>query len=282
MLIYFILILLGVIYGTIAPILGIGGGFFFVPTLNILFSLDIHVAISTSMFVILFTSMSGTIRYYFTGRINKEIIKIGLILSITSILGAILGSIFKEFLTSDMLKIIFSIFIIFIGAYMVFQSLKEKPEDIEKKSFIEMRIMGDFFNKFNINGSLFDKDNKKYDYSLNLILILPISFLSGVVSGLLGIGGGFINVPTLNILCHVPMHFAVATSTFMIIFAAITNNITNFIISYIDIFLGLILALGTIIGAQIGPKIVEKISSRNLKILFGLFTIGFSIYYIFT
>ena len=282
MIIYFVLVLLGIGFGIIAPILGIGGGFFFVPTLNLLFFLDIHIAISTSMFVILFTSISGSIRYYYTKRLNKETFKIGLILSITSIMGGVVGSIFKEFLTSDVLKIIFAVSLAFIGAYMTYKSMREKSEDLEENNLVETRIGNGLYSKLYIKGHFLDINEKKHEYSFNLIIVLPIAFLSGVMSGLLGIGGGFVNVPMLNILCNLPMHFAVATSTFMIVFAAITNNITNFIISYIDIILGSILAIGAIIGAQIGPKLVEKVSSRNLKIIFGLFTIGFSIYYIFT
>ncbi|MHA1784786.1 MAG: sulfite exporter TauE/SafE family protein [Candidatus Helarchaeota archaeon] len=279
MIIYFALMFLGILFGIVAPILGIGGGFFFVPTLNILFFLDIHLAISTSMFVIFFTSISGSLRYYKTGRINKETIKIGLILSVTSIFGGIIGSVSKEFLTSEVLKIIFSVILGIIGCYMVFQSIKERNKELNNETITNQEI-NEIFRKFYIFGTISDNTGKNFNYSFNLLIVLPIAFFSGVLSGLLGIGGGFVNVPTLNILCNLPMHFAVATSTFMIVFAATVNNVTNLIISSIDFLLGIILAAGAIIGAQIGPKIVEKISARNLKIIFGLFTIGFSIYYL--
>jgi len=274
--IYF-LILFGLIYGILAPILGIGGGFFFVPTLNILFFLDIHLAITTSMFVILFTSISGTIKYYFTGRINKEIIKIGLILSVTTISGGILGSIFKEYISSIVLTIIFAISLASVGIYMIAHSIKEKEEENKVESSV---IQENPSNKLILYGSFLDKENKTVKYSLNLPLVLPLTFFAGILSGLLGIGGGLINVPTLNVVCGLPIHFSVAASTFMIVIVAISNNLTNLFISSIDIFLGILLAIGAIIGAQIGPKLVEKISPRNLKIFFGIFTIVFSIYYI--
>ena len=275
--IYF-LILFGLIYGILAPILGIGGGFFFVPTLNVLFFLDIHIAITTSMFVILFTSISGTIKYYFTGRINKEIIKIGLILSVTTISGGILGSVFKEFISSLVLTIIFAICLACVGIYMIAHSIKEKKNGQNEETTV---IKENPSNKLIFSGSFLDKEKNDVKYSLNLPLVLPLTFFAGILSGLLGIGGGLINVPTLNIICGLPIHFAVAASTFMIVIVAISNNLTNLFISSFDILLGVLLAIGAIIGAQIGPKIVEKISPRNLTLIFGIFTVIFSIYYLF-
>ena len=99
--------------------------------------------------------------------------------------------------------------------------------------------------------------------------------MGGVAAGLLGIGGGAIVVPVLCVLLGLPMHIAVATSMFIMMFTASAGTTMNYLLlgpeAFHELLLyGLSLGVGMIIGGQIGPRLARKINAVQLKQVFGL------------
>jgi len=242
----FLLILLGFLTGTLSVIAGIGGGVFFVSITTLLFLMPINIAIDTSTFIILTSSCAGFITYLKQERTN---FKLALTFSVFSILGSILATILFSFIQIDnsMLKILFALTLLVAGLNMIHKAIKTKvglrSKDLEKGVF-----------------SLHD-----YDYKNNLNKAIPLFILAGFVANLLGIGGGIINTPSLNIILGFPIHNATAISTSIIFFTAIYNTIIKCLLGQIDYLVGLLITIGAILGSIFGAKISKKMSKTYLK-----------------
>jgi len=108
---------------------------------------------------------------------------------------------------------------------------------------------------------------------LELVSMSLLAFLVGILSSMIGVGGGFLIVPILVLLYGISMHYAVGTSVVMIIFTALASSIAYARQKRIDYALGLIIAMGSIPGATLGALATSFISAKNLTSLFGVFLI---------
>jgi len=242
--------------GIIAAMLGIGGGVFMVPALVLLpwYALDPAVASGTSLAAIIFTSLSSTFRYSKQKRIDYLL---GLFLASTTIPGAFLGSYSKSLIETRLLGLIFAFFLIFVAARMLVGERKEEDENTVR------RVRRGKIRK------LRDSYEETFTYSVDIWAIPFLGFAAGFSSGLLGIGGGAVLVPAMNLGIGVPIHVAAATSMFIMIFTSTAGTLTNFWLNQIRFDYAVLLAVGIIFGAQIGAHYAAKVSAGNLRRMFG-------------
>ncbi|MFB0561641.1 MAG: sulfite exporter TauE/SafE family protein [Candidatus Lokiarchaeia archaeon] len=263
--------------GIIAAMLGVGGGFLNVPIINYIANEPINVAIGTSLFIIVFTSFSATIGYA-----RKRVIdfKLGLVLETASIPGAFLGAYLTGWISEIILKAIFGVALILIGINMIFRNRRQNPSDSQKALKKEKKsIKSGILNWKRVINVV---DGESYEYYINVPLGLAFAFVAGVVSGLLGIGGGLVKVPLLNVALGVPMIITVATSMFMIIFTTLTGAFEHSMLGQVNWMIGGIMIIGAIIGAQIGCRVALKISPDLLRKIFGAGAIVLAIQMIYT
>ncbi len=231
--------------GTVSSMAGIGGGIMNTPLLIIIFGLTAQTAPATALVAALFVAVASTVAYY---RQNPRPImfKPGLFLAITTVPGSLAGVALRGLIVDDyVLRIIFGIALFPVAIKMLFAKKKGKADDVASFKFS--------------------------DISRNrMILTLIGGFIGGVSAGLLGIGGGAVVVPVLTILMGLPIHAAVATSMFTMIFTASAGTVSNYIGGYVNPFYALALGIGMIIGAQIGPKLACRVNAVQLKQVFGL------------
>lgn len=258
--IIFFLLILSFLAGSIATIAGVGGGVLWVPMMTILLAMPINVAVDTSTLIILITSLVGFLTYLKDKRLE---IKQVLIFSSFSILGGISCSILLIFLIIEntILKIIFAIVIMISGLNMMNKANKtrksqKRGEDAENKEFkLDHQISKEHLKKG-----------------------IPLFFFAGFLSYLLGVGGGIINTPVLNLIFGYPIHFATATSTGIIFFTQIFNTILKISLGrVIDYGLGLIIAIGAVVGSVFGAKISNKIPRLYLQIFVAIVLIVLAI-----
>jgi uncharacterized membrane protein YfcA len=102
-------------------------------------------------------------------------------------------------------------------------------------------------------------------------MLIPLAFAVGILSSMMGVGGGFLVVPALVILFGVPFQKAAGTSLMMIIFTALSSTVAYFRQKRIDPGLGLLLALGSIPGGSIGAYATEFFGGKDLSAAFGVF-----------
>lgn len=272
---YFLLGVVSAFTGIIAAMLGLGGGFLNIPIMHYVANERISVAIGTSLFIIMFTSFSATVEYARKGAIDY---KLGLILAVASIPGAFLGAYLTGWIQEIILKSIFGAALVAVGFSMIFKNRiknvgsfqetlkKEKPE---KRSILGWRRVIKFVN----GGS--------HEYFVNLPLGLIFSFMAGLASGLLGVGGGIVQVPVLNIALGVPMIVAVATSVFIIALTSLAGSFEHIMLGQVNWQIGFVMIIGAVIGAQIGARITLKMAPHLLRKIFGVALILISIQMIY-
>lgn len=235
-------VLLGFLVGLIAAMLGIGGGVLLVSILHIILGLNIHEAVGTSLFIIIFLSTAAAISYFKQGLVRW---KLALIFEVGSTPGAILGALTSDILPSQWLKTIFSILLFYV-AYRMWRRKKNQ--------------------KTSNNTS---KNPENLDIS-RIPTIIGLGVIAGFLSGLLGIGGGIVKVPVMNLILALPIHNAVATSTFMISITTLTGSISHLLLKNIQIQSGLLIAPSAIVGSIIGTRISTKIRGKTLSKIFAV------------
>jgi uncharacterized membrane protein YfcA len=245
---YFGLILSGLIAGTWGSLIGAGGGFILVPLLLFVFP-DAKPATVTaiSLVAVLTTGISATVAYI---RLKRIDFKLGIILGLASIPTAILGVMAVVSLSRTAFQAIFAGLLIVLAAYLIFIRRKymNNPERAPRGSTPR---------------ELTDKSGTTYKYKANFKLGGAITLFTGFLSAMLGIGGGLLNVPALILILQIPVHVATATSQLALAAtsgtAVTTHAIRGTLLSGEWIY-ALLCGVGTVVGAQIGPRISGRLS----------------------
>lgn len=230
-----------------------------VPILFLLGNLTMPQSTGTSLTAIIFTSLSSTINYWRQKRIDR---KIGLILSVATIPGAIVGASLTIPL-KDLLGLIFGVFLIFVALRMI--------------SIIRFGSSSSLTTTKGWHRKIIDSQGIVFEYDTNLKLGLTLSFVAGLSSGLLGIGGGAVMVPLMYFVMHLPMHITVATSMFTMIFTSASGVGIHFLLKHVYVQHAILLAIGVIFGAQLGAFYSRKTSAKNLRKIFGVILLIISI-----
>ncbi len=244
--------------GFMAGLFGIGGGLITVPVLYYVFeaaSLNnnyvMHLAVGTSFSIIIPTAISSVITHNKFNAVDFNIVKsFGLFV----VIGVIFGTIFASTLKTEQLVLFFSIAIFFLGIYLVF--LKNKEVET--------------FSNFQIHYKII------------------FGFISGFVSGQLGLGGAVMNVPILRFFGYsinkaigsaAAIGFLIATTGALGFFIIGANKEINepLTIGFINIPAFLVFVPITIFMAKIGAKTVHKIDKKLITKLFGLLNIIVSV-----
>lgn len=250
--------LLGFLIGTVASMVGVGGGVFIVPLLTLVYEFSPPEAVGTSLATIIFTSLASTANY---SRQKRIYYKTGLILALTTVPGAFLGAYLTSIMEERLLGLIFGVFIFFIALRMIFRLSfsRTKHSDTEKSTHVV------------------DSESSLFESRTKILLGVMLSFFGGLSSGLLGIGGGSLLVPIMLLAMNMPMHITVATSMFTMIFTSISGGIQHYLQNHISFEYTLLLVLGTIFGAQLGAYTSKRVSGRTLRRIFGTVLIIVSI-----
>jgi uncharacterized protein len=106
--------------------------------------------------------------------------------------------------------------------------------------------------------------------SVSIWVVLGVSFLTGLLAGVLGVGGGFIRMPMLIYLLGVPTHVAVGTDLFEIIISAGFGTVTHALKGNVDVLMALVMQTGAAIGAQIGAVSTRYFAGPRIRLLFSI------------
>ncbi|MCM3567574.1 sulfite exporter TauE/SafE family protein [Neobacillus mesonae] len=252
---WIILLLVGIAASSLGSLIGMGGGIIVVPALLYLSTLTAfshltpQVVVGTSLFTMIFTGLSSTLAYL---KLKTVDYKSGLIFLIGSGPGSILGAWVTEKLDLHSFNIYFGIFILFVSIVMV---IKEKLKPLPYKK--EKGIVRSFT----------DNSGETFEYGFNPILAVVISFIVGFLSGIFGIGGGSLMVPTMILLFFFPPHVATATSMFMILPTSILSSITHIALGNVNWLYALALVPGAWIGAKVGVYLNSRLKSKTIVLI---------------
>jgi len=265
--------LVAILAGFLGAILGLGGGIFLVPALTLLLGIPMKFAVSTSLLAVVTTSIAASSIYIKKGFTN---IKLGLMLEITTVLGAMAGSLAAAHIKENILAILFAM-VAFYTAFAMWRSDDTQEKAPTQETPHEKNTILDCSGKFEDPSS-----GKTITYTpKRLFWGMALSTLGGITSALLGIGGGPIKVPIMRLVMGLPLKAATATSTFMV-------GITASVSAVIYLFEGLVKAnlaipavLGIFIGARTGALTAGKIKSRYIRTAFSILLVLISVEMLF-
>lgn len=241
--------------GGFGALVGIGGGLIIVPALTILLGVPIQTAIAASLIGVIATSMGASARYLDTGLADR---RLGLVLLIATAAGGVTGGLMAGFLDGRILAGLFGVLLVLVAVQLIRQRGVASP----------LTATHDTDGGF-VSSYVEPNDGQTVTYRVRRLgLGAGASYLAGNVSGLLGVGGGVINVPTMNILMGVPIRIATTTSTYMLGPTATASALLYLAAGLLDPILAGTVALGVFIGARAGARFSERISQGTLRIAF--------------
>ncbi|MBL4802292.1 MAG: sulfite exporter TauE/SafE family protein [Emcibacter sp.] len=263
----FLLLAMGGGVGFLSGMFGVGGGFLMTPLL-IFVGIPPAVAVATEANQITAASVSGALAHGRRGGIDY---KMGGVLIIGGAIGSYFGSMIFTVLKATgqvdlMISLAYVLFLGAIGGMMFVESVRS----ILRNRRGEQPTPGRRHRTW-IDALPFKMRFRTSKMYVSAILPLAIGGLVGVLAAIMGVGGGFIMVPAMIYLLHMPIKVVIGTSLFQITF--VTANVT-FLHSVntqtVDVVLALILLIGAVIGAQLGARVGLKLKGEQLRILLAM------------
>jgi len=259
----FLIVFIGMIVGALSGLFGVGGGFLMTPLL-IFLGIPPVVAVGSEAPHVLASSVSGVIAHW---RKKNVDFKMGFFLLSGGVIGSTLGvNLFKLLKTYGQIDIViqflFIIFLGFIGMSMAFESAKTTIKNYRTTSAIRTKLHQHSW----IHGLPFKLRFHRSKLYISAIPPILIGFFVGVLSAMMGVGGGFIMIPAMVYILGMSTNVVVGTSLFQIIF--VTANSTffqSYLNQTVDIVLSALMILGGVIGAQIGVRLGSQLKAEYLR-----------------
>ena len=248
--------------GMLGALLGLGGGVFLVPALILIFHLPNLIAIGTSNVAVVATSTAGASNYV---RDRMANIRLGLVLLVSTTAAALLSSLVASFLPGRLLSALFAVVLCYTAITML-RSRKSETTPVRTADDGTARK-----TDLGLEGSYYDAASGKTEvyYPQKLREGMSISMLAGVVAGLLGVGGGIVQMPLMNLMMKVPLKVAAGTSNFMIGVTATSAAFVRYAHGDIDPLIAVPTALFVFLGAKVGAWLVPRTPTARLKLIFG-------------
>lgn len=256
--VYFYLILTGILAGILGALLGVGGGIIMLPATHFLLEFNTVQAVGTTLFAVMFTAASGALGHLKKGNVN---LKYAVLVGGGGLLGVLMGSyIFKDYLSSNIRTLE-----IMLGVLFLIMAFKMGIE-----SFRELKNRGQY--KINLESNSSKTPRGK---------LVLLGLFTGTLTGILGLGGGFIMVPAMMWFCRVKTYEAVGTTLLAMLPIAALGGILKLQQGFVDLSVGLLLGMGTIIGAVLGVYVSRMIKPVMIKVMFAFIFTYLALNYLF-
>jgi hypothetical protein len=253
--VFLAILLFGIFSGALGAMLGLGGGVLMIVFFILALNIPPHQAVALSLLAVIASSSVGGSAYVKSGLTN---IRLSMLLEIFAVTGAIFGAVIALILPIIFTEVILALVLIYAAIIMI-KSPKSEVIVTERKGILVP--CGEFFDNI-------EKRVVKY-CPTNMIFGQLVSLVSGGISGIVGIGGGVIMMPVLNLIMKVPMRAAAATSNFMVGVTAAASAFVYFNRGFLDLYTVVPAVLGTMAGAYIGTIFLGRTKSLTLKRLLG-------------
>ncbi len=243
--------LIAALSGTLGAMVGLGGGVFMVPIFSAFLGIPIKFAIAASALAVIVNSLGGASVYLQHRMVN---LRLALVLLIATALGAIFGALLVTSAPVNALRLVFSLALYAMVLLLSLQRATAHPVTTGPDRF---QLAGSFFDP--AVGGLVSYVPQ------HVVLGTASSTVAGLLSGLLGVGGGFIQVPLMNVLMRIPVKAAAATSVYMIGVTLVGSVLLYYANELFVPQVAVPAALGVFLGSQVGSRLGRQIHGRWLK-----------------
>ena len=243
-------LLIGCITGLASGLMGIGGSALGTPLLRLILGLPPLLALATPMPVMLPSAIAGGIAYV---RDKKVDFRLAFWILIAAMPLAWIGATVTQYVSEKFLMLLTAGFLILIGTSFIIRSvlLKQKPDAEEHTE-------------------------------VNKPKALVAGTVGGFLAGLLAIGGGVIYVPAIVRFFDRSMKVALATSLMVVTCVAVPGSIKHAMLGHIDWPVAGLLSVSVVPSAYVGAKLALRLRNRTLERIFGIWTIVFGVYFLFS
>ena len=265
----FLLLGLGGIVGVLSGMFGVGGGFLMTPLLFFI-GVPPAVAVATSANQIVASSVSGVLAHF---RRKTVDLRMGSVLLTGGLVGAGLGILLFNYLRSlgqvDLLVTLFYVvFLGLIGGLMFIESLRAIRQT--RRGKLPKRKKHGWVHKMPLKMRF-----RTSGLYISVIPPLMVGLSVGVLTAIMGVGGGFIMVPAMIYILGMPTKVVIGTSLFQIIFVTAFTTMLHATTNYtVDVALSVLLLVGGVIGAQLGTAIGTRMKAEQLRILLALLVLA--------
>lgn len=268
------LLALGLGAGLLGALVGIGGGVVIVPALIVLFGFDVHIAVATSLLAVIATSVAAGSVHLGSGLAN---LRIGLSLEIATTAGGIAGGLIATAISPNALSIVLGVVLGLTAVLLVKGrddhaadgSDADDADDATSAHQAVGRLAGTYLD---------GHTHQLISYEATRVPAgSAVAASAGILSGMLGVGGGFLKVPAMNLVMRVPLKVAAATSNFMVGITALASLFIYMARGYFYPYAAAPVALGVMIGALSGTQLQHRSSPRLLRWILSLVLAGVAI-----
>lgn len=252
-------LVVGLLVGVLAGLLGVGGGMLLVPAFKLGYAMDSLMCTATSLFTIIPTSVSGAISHI---RNRTCLPKLGIAAGLG---GACLSpvGVWLAALSPDWCVMGAAALIIGYSAVTMFRKALKAPKGTTAVVAAEERVAA-------VQRARSEAPSIGWR---EMGIGAAIGLFAGLASGYVGVGGGFIMVPLMISVLHVPMKLTSGTSLIAVMILAVPGVVTQAMLGNINWVAGIAVACGSIPGAALGARLIPKVPERQLRFLFAGFLV---------
>lgn len=265
----FLLLAMGGAVGFLSGLFGVGGGFLLTPLL-IFIGVPPAVAVGTGAQQVVATSVSGVLAHWRRGTVDLQI---GLVMTGGGLVGAVLGSwIFTVLRRSGDIDVAIAISYVLllgiVGTLMGLESvtaLLRRRREARGEVPVRRRKLHQHWAIHRLPLKVRFRKSRLY---ISALMPVGLGFLVGILSALMGVGGGFIMVPAMIYLLGMPTQVVIGTSLFQVIFVTAAVTFLQAVNNHsVDVVLALCLLAGSVIGAQFGARVSLRLRGDQLRLL---------------
>jgi uncharacterized membrane protein YfcA len=224
----------GAILGVVFAVLGAGGGILAVPVLLVVFGTSMQTATGAGLAVVWAAALSGAVSHARAGRVD---LRVGASFGLPSVVGAALGAKLHALV----------------------------PERVTMVTFAVVLLAA--------LGALFRRRREGTGQPVKLGLVMMAGVVTGLLTGFLGVGGGFLIVPALTLFAGLALHRAIGTSMAIIALASFSGALVHLLAGHVPLELVLPMGAGAVLGAFVGAPLAGKLPERPLRLGFAALSV---------
>lgn len=244
------LLAFGVLVGCYGSLVGAGGGFVMVPAFLLLFRFPPPLAVGTSLAVVCLNAAAGSFLYSRQRRIDT---RSGLQFAAATVPGAIAGVYLLGFLSARAFEVVFGLLLAGLGGFMALGP-RGRDEALPLQQALEAGAPRGIVVR-----ELVDRKGSRYAYRYKWWRGIALSLVVGLLSSLLGIGGGPLHVPGMVFLLGFPVHVAIATSHFVLALSSLVGTSLYLLQGHVHVGTALAMGVGAIAGARVGTGLAARL-----------------------
>ena len=265
----------GLLIGILFGFFGMGGSFLVTPALLVM-GYDANVAVGSGLAFVFGTSVIATLKHRDLGQVDY---KLGVLMIAGTTGGIEVGKLGLEYLqhiglADSVVSVAYVLLLGGIGAFVTREALKGDDgggleHDVDEDADLADEDIPDIAKKIQ-SYRVPPMISIRGGFTVSLWMVLAVAFATGLLSGFLGVGGGFIRMPALFYLIGVPVPVAVGTDLFEIVFSGGIGSFLYAQSGAVDLSIVVPLLAGSALGARLGAAATSLVDEGDIKVYFGV------------